>query len=345
MANKTLKTIQFPGLPDVYEIPDNKDAGLSEDAREALLECLQNVAWTTDRSNTLYNNLYRALYPEAQVESIAAIFNQGTAVIYPDTSLDDIKQYLTVTAYYGDGTSAVVYDYELSGELSAGVSEITVTYLGKTAKFNATVTSKRRAELPSGYDQVEYIYDPNRKKYIVTDVLSQVPLRLDARVSFTGNSTLASAGDSSTDRFILLIRSKMYYLTFGQRYTEDDYFTLPVDTPNNEVLEVISEISELSSSNMTMRLNWNGHNMTGTTPIPNSIGYPINIQRMARDGYVSSSNSKIYSYKLSSGETTLFDGIPSIRKSDGATGLYDVVSGNFYTGAGDGSYSVGAIVR
>ena len=46
-----------------------------------------------------------------------------------------------VTAYYDDGTSAVILSgYTLSGTLDSTVSTITVTYEGKTATFNVNVT-------------------------------------------------------------------------------------------------------------------------------------------------------------------------------------------------------------
>ena len=65
--------------------------------------------------------------------------------IFPDTTLDTLKDGLTVTAYYSDDTSAPLAadDYGLSGELTAGESAVTVTYtedgVTKTAAFTVTV--------------------------------------------------------------------------------------------------------------------------------------------------------------------------------------------------------------
>jgi len=73
---------------------------------------------------------------------IDAVFTQGSAVIYDTDSLDDLKQYLVVTAYYSDSTSAVVNDYTLSGTLTEGTSTITVTYNGLIDTFDVTVTEK-----------------------------------------------------------------------------------------------------------------------------------------------------------------------------------------------------------
>lgn len=74
------------------------------------------------------------------VTSISAVFNQGSAVIYDNASLDSLRQYLTVTATYENSSTGVVTDYTLSGTLTVGTSTITATYSGKSDTFNVTVT-------------------------------------------------------------------------------------------------------------------------------------------------------------------------------------------------------------
>lgn len=74
------------------------------------------------------------------VTSISAVFNQGSAVIYDNASLDSLRQYLTVTVTYENSSTGVVTDYTLSGTLTAGTSTITVSFSGKTDTFNVTVT-------------------------------------------------------------------------------------------------------------------------------------------------------------------------------------------------------------
>lgn len=57
MAQIPLKSIKFPGLPDIYTI----DGGLSEEAKAALLACFEHVAWVDDNGQNYYNALYAAL--------------------------------------------------------------------------------------------------------------------------------------------------------------------------------------------------------------------------------------------------------------------------------------------
>ena len=77
---------------------------------------------------------------EKILESISATYNQGDTLVYANTPLNNLKNNLTVLAIYNDGSSEEITDYVLSGTLSVGNSEITVTYNEKTAKFNVVVS-------------------------------------------------------------------------------------------------------------------------------------------------------------------------------------------------------------
>ena len=78
---------------------------------------------------------------QKELSSIAAVYTQGDTVIYPNSSLDDLKQGLVITATYSDSTSNTVTGYTLSGELTEGASTITVTYQGKTTTFDVLVSA------------------------------------------------------------------------------------------------------------------------------------------------------------------------------------------------------------
>ena len=118
--------------------------GLTEDMKQALLQIARKVAYIDDQGQTYYDDLYDAFYPPKTVVLITAVFNQGTTVIYDDTALDDLKQYLTVTAKYDDNTTAILADsaYTLSGLLEAGTSTVTVAYNGLTTTFTVNVTAR-----------------------------------------------------------------------------------------------------------------------------------------------------------------------------------------------------------
>lgn len=130
---------------------------LSQATKSALLTIAEKVAYIDANGQSYYNAL-EAAFDERTVLSIDAVFTQGSATIYDSDDLDDLKQYLVVTAYYDDGSTAnVTSACELSGTLEEGTSTITATYGGKSDTFDVTVTSIANKPLPSGYTQYDYV--------------------------------------------------------------------------------------------------------------------------------------------------------------------------------------------
>lgn len=72
--------------------------------------------------------------------SIEAVYNQSGPV-YSDDSLDVLRNDLTVTALFSDGTTQEITAYTLSGTLTEGVSTITVAYEDKTDTFTVNVSA------------------------------------------------------------------------------------------------------------------------------------------------------------------------------------------------------------
>lgn len=113
---------------------------LSQATKSALLDIAEHVAYIDANGQSYYNALDAALNAKALLSIMAVYTQSGT--VYDTDSLDSLKADLVVTAYYDDGTSAVISSgYTLSGTLDSAVSTITVTFEGKTAAFNVNVTS------------------------------------------------------------------------------------------------------------------------------------------------------------------------------------------------------------
>ena len=127
----------------------NAKTGLSDEAKQALLTCFENVAWINDQGQDYVDALEAALYPPANLVSISAVYTQSGTVYDTDT-LDSLKSDLVVTAHYDDSTTEVVTTYTLSGTLTEGTSTITVSYGGKTTTFEVTVTHYERPYVTDG---------------------------------------------------------------------------------------------------------------------------------------------------------------------------------------------------
>lgn len=82
---------------------------------------------------------------EVTLTSISASYSGGT--VPAGTTLQQLKNHITVTAHYSDGSTAPVNEYDLSGTLTPDqTNTITVTHQGKTATFNVTVEAESSTE-------------------------------------------------------------------------------------------------------------------------------------------------------------------------------------------------------
>lgn len=115
------------------------NVGISDEIKQALLQCFEHVAWVDDDGQTYYDALYDALYPPVDLSSISCVYTQS-GTVYDTDSLDSLKSDLVVTAHYSDQSTETVTTYTLSGTLTEGTSTITVLYGGKTTTFDVTVT-------------------------------------------------------------------------------------------------------------------------------------------------------------------------------------------------------------
>ena len=169
MANKPLKSIQFPGLADTYTVPqvDNTLAvtgaaadakktgdeitsikqdlseivpGLSDEAKEALLACFEHVAWIDEHGQDYYDALETALHP-SEYPKITAVYTPS-GIIYNVDDVDSIKQNLVVTYFETESDSGTVLSssqYSLSGVLQAPSCVITAIYQSVMASFTVSV--------------------------------------------------------------------------------------------------------------------------------------------------------------------------------------------------------------
>lgn len=114
-------------------------SGITDEIKQALLNCFQKVAWVDDDGQTYYDALYDALYPPVGLDSITCVYTQSGTVYDTDT-LDSLKSDLVVTAHYSDQSTQTITTYTLSGTLEEGTSTITVSYGGKSTTFDVTVS-------------------------------------------------------------------------------------------------------------------------------------------------------------------------------------------------------------
>lgn len=171
------------GIIETAGVIEELECGLTEEVKTALLACFEQVAWIGADGQTYYDALEIALNKKRSLSSISVVFTQGSAVIYDTDELYAIKQYLTVTATYDDGSTKEVNNYTLSGKLVAGTSTITVAYNKKTATFNVTVTHQEKT--------LESISATFSSSAVITtdNVLDDLRPYLTVRATYSDDST------------------------------------------------------------------------------------------------------------------------------------------------------------
>jgi uncharacterized protein YjdB len=122
---------------DITELQEREGDGFSDDAKNAILACFRSIPI----SESLYDDLYTALYPPVSLKSISAVYTQSGR-IEETNELSDLIKDLVVTAHWDDGSKTTIgsAQYTLSGTLISGTSTITVSYGGKTTTFDVVVT-------------------------------------------------------------------------------------------------------------------------------------------------------------------------------------------------------------
>lgn len=229
--------------------------GLTEDMKQALLQIARKVAYIDDQGQTYYDDLYDALYPPKTVVLITAVFEQGSTVIYDDTALDDLKQYLTVTAKYDDNTTTILPDasYTLSGMLEAGMSTVTVAYNSLTTTFTVNVTARPTlSSISAVYTQSGTVYD--------TDTLDSLKADLVVTAHYSDSSTQTVPAADYTLSGELTVGTSTITVSYGGKTATFDvtvtaYWTWEYNPAVDGLLSAQSYVQAGSSSNYTENIS------------------------------------------------------------------------------------------
>lgn len=142
---------QWTGIASIQG--DKGETGGVNDAVALSLLRIANAVWYEDENRMAYvQALKDALYPPADIVSLSAVYTQSGDV-YDMDSIDVLKDDLVVTATMTGNTTKTVpaADYFVDGPMKSGTQTFTVTYRGKTAKFDALI--KR---MPNGLVDGDY---------------------------------------------------------------------------------------------------------------------------------------------------------------------------------------------
>ncbi|MDP4133736.1 MAG: S8 family serine peptidase [Bacillota bacterium] len=112
------------------------------------------------------------------IDSLSIAYDPGSNVIYTSNKLDSLKDYLSVSALYAlpdqkESVNLSKENYTLSGTLSSGQNEITVTYRGFYDTFTVTAQAVT-------LDRIELTDEPLYTDYTVGESFNTEGLKLTA---------------------------------------------------------------------------------------------------------------------------------------------------------------------
>lgn len=319
-------------------------AGLSEEAKQALLACFEHIGglYTDANARTYIANLRNALYPPTNLTSISAVYVQS-GTVYDTDALNSLKADLVVTAHYSDSRTQTVTDYSLSGTLSEGTSEITVSYGGKTTTFNVTVTAD---PVPKDvYQKVEWV--GTTKRTAETGPYINTGLTEATKADINGYEIDVSAVIESPDLSEMGLNPILGWGSAAACYFGAGTSGL---IGFRDTAETAFDSSISAGNKYDFHVYWNS---TGGNATANQYSCSRAFSATALNNPVlsigtgfyavdSSGAFKIYGNVLVKKNSTIVGNFyPCYRKSDNAIGFYDTVSENFYTNAGTGSFEKG----
>ena len=343
-------TEELGGVKNAIQGIDNSGKLLKNPVKSALMNLFDHVVFTDGNAQVYIDALKDAWKPEGTLDSIIAVFTQGSAVIYTTDSLDVLRQYLVVTGTYIKDSVEFedeISDYTLSGTLTAGTSTITVVYGEETATFTVDVTDQ--SGLPSAYQRVEYIESTGTQYILFDDLIDNNASNLakyefDIDCECTGwngtNATNIVVGISSDPGCWLGFNHNIEKILMGTN--NGCYFT---DKASDRMQYHYSfengygKFERNDGATITREFSKNGSQtklclFSCASSASNPSEY--NIFR---------SLFKLYSFYLTREGTPKYNMIPCYRKSDNVIGLYNTVDETFYTNNGTGTFNKGSDVN
>ena len=154
-------------IEELYRV---HEAEIADRAKLAILDCFKHVAWVDEDGLEYYNALVEALEPPV-VDYITATYNAEGNLIYPSDSLDSLRKYLLVHAFYTNGKEAYTKAYTLSGRLAVGNCTITAEYFGKTASFTVAVTALTLSSITCVYQQSGTVFTTDSLDVLKADLV------------------------------------------------------------------------------------------------------------------------------------------------------------------------------
>ena len=244
---------------------DARDAGMSDDIKQALLNCFAHVAWIDDQGQAYYDALRDALYPP--IPATAITLNKSTLKRITLNSTET----LTATVTPADTTDSVVWTS--SDPTVASVDQTgTVTAV---AYGSATITAKAGSVTATcscavvSLSSISAVFTQGTHTVYSDDTLDSLKPYLVVTATYSDSSTAVVPDSDYTLSGTLTVGTSTITVTYGE---ETDTFTVTV-TQAVPHYAIVNNLTHTSSSNAGTTTVDEGDSYT--TSIGVEIGYTL----------------------------------------------------------------------
>lgn len=240
-------------------------------------------------------------------------------------------------------TSYTETDPVFSASAAADITSTDITNWNNKSDFSGNYNDLTNKPNISSYTQLEYIKSTGTQ-YINTGIVLGDTFEIDLKFSLDSYSTseqpLISTWTSSSQYFNTFVRPS----NAGTNANLLDLYVKGHYNLSNTaiVLEDTNSLNIKRNENTwTNTLNGNTITITNTTLTENTTTLKI----FKRGDISNSFNGKLYSLKVSKGNTLVADFVPCIRNNDGAIGLYNLIDNTFLNNSGTGTFEHGNALK
>ena len=349
---------------------------ISLDVKSGVNETAKTVTFNVTRTNGSYATGGK-IYPGDTVNiSVGLSVKSTSGPAYYLIYLTDTKGYFKEGAYFSDGTN--VYFNNGTTTINQSTSaEVTDKYVGGIASSSVTHTVNMKAVIDTAldnstqntstditlkiyaiqqynltesdaqgelnylcygitkeYSKVRYLQSNCDGQYIDTGIFSKPNISVAIEVSFDSLKEARWFGGGSVVMAVRENENEQGWLPVCVNNVWSDYYKTALET--NKKYEVRLELHDSSYELIVNDEIQQSFERTINTETNYSMSLFEVTAGSLKKGIL---DGRIYSCKISDGDTLVRNFIPCVRKSDSKPGLFDVVNGQFYTNAGTGEFS------
>lgn len=281
----------------------------------------------------------------ATLVSISAVLDTDGDKIYDFNAPDDIRTYLTVKGHYSDGSQAAVTEYALSGPMAGGAdNDLTVSYGGLTATVTVPVEQSfvlKPVALPSGYTQLTHVYSAT--PFNSAAAYCDIGIRAE-QVAYAKYGIQERHDPSSGTKGHVLSSKKTYYPYFKQSSISlmnngnesvdsggSTAFTWTRDT--SYIIEGFPDVYVNGQKMCTVQKG-------SATPGEDNANLYVLTWGGGPTGAFRA-DIKLYFMRIYGQNHQLLRDLVPCKDSNSVPGLYDTVSGTFYTSGSGNNFGAG----